>query len=95
MSRALILTEEQWARIQEKMRAKEKRSVLLSREKMKAVLGFTPRRHEEWRILKDEEYKHDDDLWWDNKQRVRTIHLDFFDEQKRTMFLLKYGNGDE
>lgn len=58
-------------------------SVYLTRWKMKAILGFTDRLHDEW-INKP------------NKlggmgYGVRQIHLDFFDEAKRTMFLLKYG----
>ena len=47
---------------------------------MKRVLGFLPRTHEEW--VRNEKY--------DFSQRQTTIHLDFYDERKRTMFLLKY-----
>jgi len=49
--------------------------VLLIREKMKKVLGFTSRRHHY--------FNQEDDY-------VEEIHLDFYDEPKRTMFLLKY-----
>ena len=31
--------------------------------------------------------------WFEGKTNVHTVRLDFYDEQKRTMFLLKYGNG--
>jgi hypothetical protein len=67
---------------------------------MKEVLGFTVRNHNEW-VVK-EEIKDDNDSWWasleeegwyKNKVHEHTVRLDFYDEQKRTMFLLKYGNG--
>ena len=44
------------------------------RSKMRTVLGFTVREHKE---LVDEEY-------------VLRIYLDFYSENKRTMFLLKF-----
>ena len=31
--------------------------------------------------------------WYEGKTNVHTVRLDFYDEPKRTMFLLKYGNG--
>lgn len=53
------------------------RSVWMVRTKMRKVLGFMPREHREW-----------------NEERgYRTMmHLDFYDESQRTMFLLKYGD---
>jgi hypothetical protein len=52
---------------------------MLIREKMKTVLGFTVRRHREWA---------DDPNF--GKFPVETICLDFYNEPKRTMFLLRY-----
>lgn len=46
------------------------------REKMKQVLGFTVRRHREYQELVGS---------------LNYIHLDFYNEPKKTMFLLKYG----
>lgn len=46
---------------------------------MKAVLGFTVRRHREWA---------DDPNF--GKYPVETICLDFYNKPKQTMFLLKY-----
>lgn len=76
--KALILTQEQWKNVSEQIIKNHPRSVWLSRDKMKRVLGFTPRKHTDW---EQEDYRH----------RL-TIHLDFFDEQQRTMFLLKYAD---
>ena len=76
--KALILTQEQWKNVSEQIIKNHPRSVWLSRDKMKRVLGFTPRKHTDW---EQEDYR----------DRLK-IHLDFFDEQQRTMFLLKYGD---
>ena len=76
--KALILSLQQWAKIYAQIKDNYPPSVTLSREKMRRVLGFTPREHTEWE---------------EEKIRFRTrVHLDFFDEQQRTMFLLKYGD---
>jgi hypothetical protein len=90
-----------WAAILERIKQKEKPSVYLSRTKMKEVLGFTVRDHREY--VRDPDYvKRPDDGewynmepagWFEGKMNVHTVRLDFYDEQKRTMFLLKYGNG--
>jgi replicative DNA helicase len=50
-------------------------SVMLFRMKMKTVLGFTIRENNYW----------DDDV-----ERRHIIYLDFFDDQKETIFRLKY-----
>jgi hypothetical protein len=95
---------EQWDSILERIKQREKPSVYLSRERMKEVLGFTVRDHREY--VKDPDYvsrPQDKDEWFymepsgwfEGKMNVRTIRLDFYDEQKRTMFLLRYGNGQD
>jgi hypothetical protein len=91
----------QWAAILERIKQKEKPSVYLSRTKMKEVLGFTVRDHREYvkdpdyvrRPQDDEWYNMEPAGWFEGKTNVHTVRLDFYDEQKRTMFLLKYGNG--
>ena len=45
---------------------------------MKRVLGFTVREHNEWIIKPDGGYGE------------HRIHLDFYSEKKRSMFLLKF-----
>lgn len=77
----LILSLEQWAKIYAQIKDKYPPSVTLSREKMRRELGFTPREHQELRGPTE--------LLMGYKT---TIHLDFFDEQQRTMFLLKYAD---
>lgn len=74
--KALKLTHSQWDRLKERLAKDYNPSVILIRSKMRNVLGFTPRDHTDWNIEE-----------WD---RTRSVHLDFFDEQKRTMFMLKY-----
>lgn len=80
LSKHITLTDKQWAKLYNRLAQDHHSSVLLIREKMKVVLGFTVRRHNEW--VKDSSGYPD----------LRdTICLDFYNEPKRTMFLLKYG----
>lgn len=74
------MTEQNWAKLRYQLNQTQPRSVMLSRSKMREVLGFTSRKHTEW--PKDEV----------SLRPVTLIHLDFFDESKRTFFLLKYGD---
>ena len=73
-----VLTTEEWKVLRSRLKAEYPPSVMLSREKMRRVLGFTVRDHRE--------YNH-------QTGSHNSIHLDFFDDRQRTMFLLKYGNG--
>ena len=73
----LVLSEQNWCKLRYQLQQTHPKSVLMVRWKMKEVLGFTPREYKEW----------------DHYLGFKTsIHLDFFDEPKRTMFLLKYGD---
>jgi hypothetical protein len=90
MTKAVVLTQGDWAKIHNQIARDYPPSVLLIRDKMKSVLGFTSRSHQEW-------FDHDvsDDrrnVGYNTKYCVETIHLDFYNEPKRTMFLLKYGD---
>ena len=101
MSKPIVMTPDQWNSILDRIKQREKPSVYLSRSKMKEVLGFTVRDYREY--VKDPDYvKRPDDGewynmeaagWFEGKMNVHTVRLDFYDDQKRTMFLLKYGNG--
>ena len=103
MSKPVVMSPEHWRNIFERIKQKEKPSVYLSRTKMREVLGFTVRDYREY--IKDPDYvKQPDDSewydiqgsgWFEGKMNVHTVRLDFYDEQKRTMFLLKYGNGQD
>ena len=104
MSKPVVMSPNQWLTILHRIKQREKPSVYLSREKMKEVLGFTVRDHREY--VKDPDYvcrPQDKDEWhnmepagwFEGKMNVHTVRLDFYDDQKRTIFLLKYGNGQE
>jgi len=88
MSKAIILTKEKWFRLLERLGQDYPKSVKMVRWKTKEVLGFTAREHEEWhdRNVSSRE------VGYGTRYRVTTIHLDFYDEKKRTMFLLKYSD---
>ena len=86
MTKPVVLSEEAWAKIYRNIAQNYPPSVLLIRDKMRSVLGFTSRTHEEW-IDRDVDSR---DVGYGTKYRITTIHLDFYSEPKRTMFLLKY-----
>ena len=99
MSKPIVLTPIQWNRIFSEIKKRENPSTYLSRTKMKEVLGFTNRNHEEWVKIDTTNRQHEDwdidaEGWFKDRAHRTTVHLDFYDEQKRTMFLLKYGNGE-
>ena len=104
MSKPVVMSPRSWEGILEKIKQRERPSVYLSRSKMKDVLGFTVRDHREY--VKDPDYlrlpqdKNDWSYmepagWFEGKRSEHTVRLDFYDDQKRTMFLLKYGNGQD
>ena len=102
MSKPVVMSPGAWDSILEKIKSREKPSVYLSGSKMKEVLGFTVRDHREY--VKDPDYVklpstgewYDLELgWYEGKMNVHTVRLDFYDDQKRTMFLLRYGNGQD
>jgi hypothetical protein len=74
------LTDVEWDRLKEQIQKDYPPSVLLIRNTMKKVLGFTTRTHSEWVPKMSGGYMD------------TTICLDFYNEPKRTFFLLKYGD---
>lgn len=93
-----------WNRLQKRLHEEYPPSYFI-REKMKEKLGFTVREHNAWVENKNyvqeyaayEEVKNSQDelnlllSLPPERGRTRTeIHLDFYSENKRTMFLLKY-----
>jgi hypothetical protein len=75
------------------------------KEKMKRVLGFTVREHNEWvddKVSDDKDgfdlFSVQQDGWYKGKRHELSIRLDFYSERKRTLFLLKFseviGNKD-
>ncbi len=87
MSKPIILSEAQWAPLHYQLSKDYHSSVILIREKMKSVLGFTVRRHREW--VREEGPGGDYNGYGHYEN---TIRLDFYNEPKRTMFLLKYSH---
>lgn len=83
----LILKHREWDRIFEKIKAEyvTTPSVYLMRNKMKEQLGFTVREHRNYNE-QDVEYDLNND-WRDYQSQ---IHIDFYSEAARTMFVLKY-----
>jgi hypothetical protein len=75
MSKPIVLTQSKWAILRERLIADYSPSVMMLSYRMKDRLGFTVREHREW-----------------TQQRgyMVDIRLDFYNEPKRTMFLLKY-----
>jgi hypothetical protein len=82
MSRPLVLSTAQWADLHSRLAQDYNPSVLLLGSKMKRVLGFTVRRHSQWRM--DPDFGH--------RYQEHSVHLDFYSEPLRTLFLLKYGD---
>ena len=69
------LTNHQWFELRAKLQSDYPASFTMIRSTMRDKLGFTPRTHKTWTALNGFE---------------TVVHLDFFDEAKRTMFMLKY-----
>jgi hypothetical protein len=78
----IVLSEQNWAKLRFHLMETQPKSVILTRWKMREVLGFTDRLHTEW-IEKPNKIG---GMGYEQRQ----VYLDFFDEAKKTMFLLKY-----
>jgi len=100
----IVLTVSQWKQIRIMLQEEHPKTVFMIRDKMKRVLGFTVREHNEWVEAKEQFYAEPDWLstgqegFYKNKHHEHSIRLDFYSERKRTMFLLKFseviGNKD-
>ena len=77
MSKPIELSFKSWNRLLAQLKQDYPASVLLLREKAKAKLGFVPREYKDW----------DDTL---GKWRKNCVMLDFYNESKRTWFIMKY-----
>lgn len=76
MSKPIVISRHSWIKLREQLKKDYPLSVLLIRDRMRKVLGFVDREHS---FVKDYHYENQ-------------ICLDFYDEPKRTMFLLKYSD---
>jgi hypothetical protein len=99
----ISITKEQWKKLLLELHNDYPPSVLAIREKTKRVLGFTPREHTEWvdnpkyaaeykSYLEDEQSSFSSLFLCEpqRKEAKKMIKLDFYDEAKRTFFLIKY-----
>lgn len=82
----------EWEKILEKIKKDQPPSVWLIRSNMRKKMGFTVREHQEWLGY------YDDATPEQRRAKLhgyRTmIHLDFYDERYRSLFLLRYGSDD-
>lgn len=76
--KAVVLSVDQWRKIRVELQKEYPKTVFMLRNKMKNVLGFTVREHKAVVLKPDGGYYE------------MEIHLDFYSENKRTMFLLKF-----
>jgi hypothetical protein len=75
MSKPIVLTQSKWYTLKERLINDYSPSVMMLSYRMKDKLGFTVREHREWT---------------EQRGYMIDIRLDFYNEPKRTMFLLKY-----
>lgn len=85
MTTSIKLSEPDWVTLYERLKKDYPKSVWLVREKMRRVLGFVSREHKEWC----------EDTYFEGsgvglKYLKTAIHLDFYDDKKKTMFMMKY-----
>jgi hypothetical protein len=74
MSKPIILTHSKWGKLRTRLTTDYSPSVMMLSYRMKDKLGFTVREH----------------VWYSKNGYATDIRLDFYNESKRTMFLLKY-----
>jgi hypothetical protein len=93
----LKLSVRQWQSIRKDMHTEYPKTVFMIKHKMKQLLGFTVREHQEWveDTYASKEPGFDlhsvlNDGWYRGKRHEHSIRLDFYSEHKYTMFLLKY-----
>lgn len=90
--KAVILKHREWDRIFKQIKEDHKATpaTYLVRSRMRDTLGFTVREHVVYRDGTDVKYSDFED-WRDYRTE---IHLDFYSEPARTMFLLRYMGRD-
>ena len=92
----LKLSVNEWKSIREELHKEYPKTVFMMRDKMKRVLGFTVREHTEWVKIDPSPPEGpawldtSQDGWYRDKKHEYSIRLDFYNERKYTMFLLKY-----
>lgn len=90
--KAIELSVEKWRVLSEQLHNDYPTSVMAVRAKQQRVLGFTTRVHRRW--IQNEnafEYPEDSFLLASPGWYEQVVCLDFYNEQKKTFFLIKYG----
>ena len=89
--KAIALKHREWDSIFQQIKEDyaDSPATYLIRDRMKRDLGFTYREHVEWN--RSEGVPGRDYDWRDERSQ---IHIDFYSEQARTFFMLKYMNND-
>lgn len=90
--KAVVLKHREWDRIfqQVKQDYADTPSVYLIQSRMQRDLGWSWREHHDWQQYSDEV-----DYLGDYRDSSSRIHIDFYSEQARTYFLLRYMNRDK
>ena len=89
--KAVVLKHREWDRIftQVKQDYASTPATYLLRPRMVRDLGWTWREHKDWR-----HYGYDDSDRVDYRDTGSRIHIDFYSEEARTFFMLRYLNRD-
>jgi hypothetical protein len=91
--KSIKLTEQNWHKLKYQLSQNYPKSVMLTRWKMKEVLGFTDRLHTEYVDTRSMAEEFGMSEYGSRRQPKRVVVcLDFYDEAKKTMFLLKYSD---
>lgn len=88
--KALIYSPQEWQIIFEKIKKDKPLSVWMIRDNMRKKMGFTIREHTEWLGHYDQATKEQRKAKYHGYRTM--IHLDFYDEKYRSLFLLRYGS---
>lgn len=90
--KAIVLKHREWDRIFAQVRQDYAHSpaTYLIRSRMVKDLGWTWREHIDW-----EQYSEGVDYMGDYRDSSSRIHIDFYSEEARTFFMLRYLNRDE
>jgi len=79
MSKPIEISHPQWMKLYEQLKKDHPPSVMMIRDKMRLTLGFVHREYRDW----------DNNM---GEYRKKCIMLDFYNEKKRTFFIMKYSD---
>lgn len=93
--KAVVLKHREWERIfaQVKQDYADTPSVYLIQARMQRDLGWSYREHSDWKQYSNDDWDNTNSLDW--RDSTSRIHIDFYSEEARTFFMLRYLNRDE